>query len=260
MPEITRSQYAVLTGLGFSIVASMLLLAAVILRGQARDAEAREEERRRVPVGAAPSPAGEPLREAPPATVGRRSAEPADLLALVDADEDAVTGSWTRDGRSIVSPKLPFARLQLPYQPPAEYELALTVTRLEGKDSFNVGITTPGRQACLVLDGTEEGGLSGLDQVGGKWFRDNETSYKGGIFRPLTPTRVLVSVRKAAFRVSIDDRLIIDWKNPDYTKLSLYREWSVWTRRAIFIGSHESSFRIDEIRVSPLGSEGYLAR
>lgn len=264
MPEITRSQYAVFTGLAFAIVAAMLLLAAVILRGQSRDAEARVEDRpgRSMPAPPAPPPppAAPPLRDAPPQTSGRKSAEPADVLALIDADKDAVTGYWTREGTTILSPKVPFARLQLPYYPAEEYELSMTVTRMDGRDSLNLGVVCGARQGCLVLDGSAEGGLSGLDQIGGKWFRENETTYKGKIFQTGKPTRIVVSVRRADFVVEVDGRPVIQWTNPDYAKVSLTREWAVWTQRALFIGSYDSSYRFDEIRVTPHRGEGYLTR
>jgi hypothetical protein len=263
MPELTRSQYAVLTGLGFAVVAALLLVAAAILRGQSRDAEARAEDRHQRAVDRPPpppEPPPAPLRDAPPQVGGRKSAEPADLLALVDADQDAVTGFWTREGATILSPKMPFARLQLPYYPPEEYELSVTVTRTDGRDSLNLGLVFGARQGCLVLDGTAEGGLSGLDQIGGKWFRGNPTTAKGRIFTTGKPCRIVVGVRRAAFTVEADGRTVLRWDKPDYDKVNLTREWAVWTPRALFVASYDASYRFEEIRVTPLGGEGYLTR
>jgi hypothetical protein len=251
MTSLTRGQFTALMSLGFAILAALLLLAGVLLRGQSRESD-EVPAKPTAPAPAIPAPE-------PPDPKGRPSAEPADLLLLLDPAKDAVAGFWTMADGVLTSPKLPFARLQLPYLPPEEYDLAVTAERREGGDSLNLGIVAGRKQAVLVLDGSASGDTTGLDVIGVKWFMDNATTYKGKLLAPGKKSFIAVSVRRSHFHVSVDGKTVIDWK-PDYGSLSLFKEWTVWSRRALFVGSFDTSFRIHEFTVTPHGGEGTLLR
>ncbi len=64
--------------------------------------------------------------ELPPPAVGPPSPRPIDLLALVDPTRDAIDGQWVRRGSDLAASGV--AHLELPYQPPEEYDLTVQFT------------------------------------------------------------------------------------------------------------------------------------
>jgi len=159
-----------------------------------------------------------------------------DLLKLLEPAKDAVEGVWLRDKDALRSPAMPFARIEVPYEPPDEYDLLLTVER-SGSNSFNLGLAHGDVQFIVVFEGAAQGGpKSGLDLIEGQPFYANETSTTERCFTDGKPARVLCSVRNAQVKVTVDGKTLIDWK-ADYERLTLYPDWRVRRKRTLFLGS-----------------------
>jgi hypothetical protein len=74
-----------------------------------------------------------------------------------------------------------------------------------------------------------------------------------------TPLATIVcSVRKGGITVSIDGKKIIDYK--DLARLSLFGNWQVPNRNALFIASSSARFSIDQITLTPVGGAGKRLR
>ncbi|HEX7901470.1 MAG TPA: hypothetical protein VF950_27170 [Planctomycetota bacterium] len=182
-----------------------------------------------------------------------------DLLALIDPARDQVKGEWRRDGSALITPELPFGRLQIPYAPPDEYSLKLDVTRVAGIDSLNVGLVAEGRQFVAILDGMKDGDTAGIDLIAGKGFMENPTTSRGTRLLPERKSTVVYTVRRDRFTVAVDGGSVIDWP-AEYAKVSAYHEWGVPLKNALFIGSYASRFRIDQMILTPIRGEGKSLR
>lgn len=159
-----------------------------------------------------------------------------DLLKLLDPAKDGVEGLWTRDKDALRSPATFFARIEVPYEPPDEYDLLLSVERLGG-NSFNLGLARGDVQFMVVFDGAMQAGpTSGLDLIEGQPFHANETSTRERCFTDRKAARILCSVRNAKLQVTVDGKTLIDWK-ADYERLTLYPDWRVRRKRTLFLGS-----------------------
>ncbi|MGH2690166.1 MAG: hypothetical protein ACRDKW_15375, partial [Actinomycetota bacterium] len=88
-----------------------------------------------------------------------------DLLKLVDPAKDSVQGAWRFEGTALVTGPARFSRLQIPYVPPAEYDLRAVVERKDGSNSIVFGLVAGGRQFCFVLDAFERDTASGIDLI-----------------------------------------------------------------------------------------------
>lgn len=176
-----------------------------------------------------------------------------DLLAKIDVKRDGVNGTWTREGPHVVTAVAQFARLQFPHAVPEEYDLEAVVERVRGTNSLILGLAAGGKQVVAVLDGTDAH-ASGLDQIGGKQFYDNPTTFKGALFMEGKSHAIRAEVRRDSVRLSVDGRKIIDWK-ADFKQAGVYPQWRVPDRRALFIGSWETAFRVRSLMLSPVGSE-----
>lgn len=77
-----------------------------------------------------------------------------DLLALIDLKKDAVLGDWTLSGGVLTSPLVKdYARAQIPYVPPEEYDLEIAVRREGSMEGLSIGLVGGGRQFLLTVDG-----------------------------------------------------------------------------------------------------------
>lgn len=249
--------------IGIGLIAALFFLGAVLLRGQQEEPKTRRaaESSRPVPATSPPPPTEPaPSKPAPlPAQAKPAPEGPLDLIKLIDPQKDSVAGTWTREGEVLSSPAIPFGRLQLPALPPDEYDLTLIVERKSGVDSFNLGLNSTGHPCVIILDGMKNGDTSGIDLVGGKGFMENETTYKGRLLLQDQPAQIVCAVRKDRITVSVDGRKIIDWAG-DSGKLSAYRGWAVPEPRALFVGSYESGFRVQNLVLSPVSGTAHLLR
>ena len=162
-----------------------------------------------------------------------------DLLAGVDMSRHAIKGLWLSDAGSLISLASPNARIQIPAELPQEYDLAMDVTRLEGDGELAVGFVREGVQSVFLIDtGGSRSGLSGYS-----------AGVHSGCVLPQDKTvRVLLYVRRAGLAVEADKQRIFFEKT--YEDLpATPSAWRVRDSFQLFLGSNESSFRIDFLRM-----------
>ncbi len=189
----------------------------------------------------------------PPATASGKRNEIVDLLKLIEPARDSISGGWTRDGGALVSPAgIPFARLQVPYAPPAAYQLTAVVERAAAGDSFSLGLVVGTSQPAVVLDGWNNK-KSGIAMVDGRWGDWNETAVdtpdllKGG------QHTIVCRVQPDRIEVQVDQRKIIDWQG-DSRRLSIDPRTPLRSAQQLYLVSHLAS-----IRIMKLGSRAALA-
>ena len=178
--------------------------------------------------------------------------EVTDLLSGIDVGRDGVSGTWRKSGDGLVSPKEPYARLQIPGEYPAEYDLDLEVKREGAPQTLIIGLVSGKARFIVAIDGFD-GTRSGIEQVDGKRFGANETTVVRT--RPFLEagrkTRVRCSVRKNRVTVLVDGTTAIDWK-ADFGRTGMRSVWSVPDSGALIIGAYNSVYRISSVRLTPV--------
>jgi hypothetical protein len=179
-----------------------------------------------------------------------------DLLKLIDPKRDAVLGEWAIEDRMLTcGPRVEFARLMVPYQPPDEYDLTVVVERREGQESFYIGLARGSSQWYVTLDGWV-GTTSGLGLLGGKDVNANETTVKGGLVMALNrPVTIVCSVRKDGVTVSVDEKKLISYKG-NLDRLSNASCLKVPNPRALFVGSNFCGYAISKLSLKPVSGQG----
>jgi hypothetical protein len=178
-----------------------------------------------------------------------------DLLALVDPKADAVAGTWEWREKALLSPSLPFGRLQIPYVPPEEYDLQAVVERTTGSDSIQIGLTYGWNQFCVIADGPENDPSSGLDLVDGKPFYGNATTLKGRLIPDRARTTIYVSVRRDRVEAWVGSRKIVDWKE-GYRRLSLWPGWTMPRKDTLFLGAWTGQRLVHSLTLYPVSGHG----
>lgn len=176
--------------------------------------------------------------------------EPVSVLPLIDLPRDAVKGEWTKNRVGLQTPsEVQGAMLRLPVEVPESYELTMTVQRLAGTESFNIGIPVGSSMALIVVDGFNST-VSGLEMVGGRLLTDRFDTLRSIV---LTGKRqqLRIQVTPNSVHVDCDGREIVDWAGSP-NQLMIRRQYWAYDRGRAFIGSWESSFEISDIALRKL--------
>jgi hypothetical protein len=178
-----------------------------------------------------------------------------DLLALIKPDRDQVQGKWTASEHVLESPKEFGARLEIPFQPPEEYELHVIAEPLDEPNGLLLGqVSGNNRFAVLVNYQVDKKALSALENVDGKNV-GNETTVERIFLKQGRPSQIICTVRKAGVTVSIDGRESISWLG-DHTQLSLSDYWKTPRGNALFLGAYDCRYRFSRVTLAPLSGEG----
>jgi hypothetical protein len=169
-------------------------------------------------------------------------------------------GTFQKSGAGLLTPNgTPFARVEVPYQPPAEYDLALTVERRQGTNSFIVGLIADGARFCVMMDAGQTGDATYLDGVGEREAGGQLTRTRGKYLETGKPVAILISVRKAGLTLSLNGAKLVQWKG-DYKKLGFDAGWTTPTSNAMILGSWGTEYLISKAVLTPVSGQGKRLR
>jgi hypothetical protein len=161
--------------------------------------------------------AAEAKRAGPAAGDGHRALA---LLPLVDPARDAVAGEWSSQADGIVITKVDRNRaaiLEVPYYPPAEYDVRMVFTRSEAGGEVAPIVSAAGRQFRFVMDG-----WAGFEMVRQRRLYENNPT-KVRLTEGLSAGRheSVVEVRRDGVRARIDGKVVCEWKT-DYRDMGAF--------------------------------------
>jgi len=193
-------------------------------------------------LAAPPKPA--PKTTAPKPKETKPAEQWIDLLALVDPAKDAASGTWQREGRSLVlAVSSGVARITLPVVPAGDYEIEVLFNRAAGDDALAVHVPT-GSSRVLALLSAGRGKAHGLAYVNGQHATTGETAYKPGTIQNNRDHRLSICVRtageQAAVAVVLDGVSIITWQGPQ-SALSQYENWTLPNPQCLGLAASEGN-------------------
>ena len=175
------------------------------------------------------------------------TSQPLDLLPLVDVARNARQGQWIRIDEGLVSPPDTVAAiLNLPVDVPDSYELELTVQRVSGDESFNVGLPVGGSMAMLVVDGFGKS-VSGLGVVSGQTLTARSEAVSGQLLTS-EPSVLRIQVTTRSIDVDCDGQAIVRWRG-DPDELSIREQFWKYEAGLLFLGSWSSEFLISQASI-----------
>ncbi|MBT6495084.1 MAG: hypothetical protein HOL01_11090, partial [Planctomycetaceae bacterium] len=173
------------------------------------------------------------------------------LLKHIDPEKHAVHGEWLFDGETLVSKGGKYARLQIPYLPPSEYELHVTASRTTAArdPGLNIGLVAAGRNFAAMLEHARR--YNGLHTLDEKPLTENGAVVSKAVLKTRQPVEIICKVTKSGVKVSIDGRTLFDWKG-EFSRLSPYVPFfKVPNERQLWIGG-DSPFRFTKIELRSL--------
>lgn len=176
--------------------------------------------------------------------------EPINLLALLDPKRDSVTGQWTRGSNTLigdVAKKQRTARIEIPYEPPAEYDFRIEFTPQEAVGGGQY-LTAFGRDFAWDFFAGAKNRACGFEFVDDLPLLQNTSCV---MLSPVVAGRryvSLVEVRRGSVRGFLDDQLVTE-RMTDYRDMSTPPYWKLTHENRLGLGcSGRMTFHRAELR------------
>jgi len=177
-----------------------------------------------------------------------------DLLKMIDLKKDVVEGTWKIDNGSLISPIAPKAIVHIPYIPPDEYDLQLTVECLSAPETGALVVGLAGRDWQTEVQFNCEGRMYFFEQVDGK-PGTGQYRVEGKYMKMNQPADLKLAVRKDKITVFVDGKQILELK--DYAKrVSIHPFWKVPSTQTLFFGEQNTQYRLKQIKLTTVSGRG----
>lgn len=209
----------------------------------------------RVPSASASTPSSVPPN------VVLTNAKSVDLLSLVDLKRDAGVGTWKRvaDGVNCENPAGACV-LQLPYEPPEEYDFEIEFTASGKGLNVNQYLAANGRMFAWKLNSHNVNPpLYGFEMLDGKHAKDNKEAAIQ-IPEPINNGqryRSTVEVRRGSLRTLLDGRELVKWSG-DFQRLSMETSTPMPHPGRVGIGSWRRTVTFHSATVREVSGAGKL--
>jgi hypothetical protein len=132
------------------------------------------------------------------------------LFKLIDLKKDLLRGQWFKEGAGYKSKPGAGARLQIPYNLPAEYDLSYTVER-SGDETIIVDLVAETGTFAAIINPGWRAGFELLDGKGYGTQDDSTTTPRPPV--PMgKPSIIKASVRRTWVKVFVDGHPILTWE------------------------------------------------
>jgi serine/threonine protein kinase/sugar lactone lactonase YvrE len=220
-------------------------------RARKAEEEARKtEEQLRLALGTAGQPAPPPAADAWTHAV--------DLLSLVELPRNVVWGSWSWKDKALASDRERFARLEIPFIPPDEYDLRVTFMRQSGNDAVCLILATRSGKSFSWELGSLGNTVLSLEVVGGAPRGQNPTTVAPRGLDNDRPYVALVQVRRDGVKAFLDGQRVHDWKTA-YADLALDPAWKLRGAAALGLGTVGSPAIFQKIELLEVVGKGRRA-
>lgn len=177
-----------------------------------------------------------------------------DLLKGIEPKRDAVLGDWSFEGDALLTSPLECARVQIPYEPPADYELRITAqSKAEDNGALFIGVVVGGHQTSVAMDGWDSQ-TSGMHMLDGMPAGFNSSKRQGRVFTDGEPKEIVCTVHPASVLARCGALTIVDWRG-DPAKLSMEPRLEVPNQRQLFVAGWNGRFLITKLELRPLPPE-----
>jgi len=179
------------------------------------------------------------------------------LMPLIDPTRDTVTGIWKCQAGKLILESSNFARILIPYEPPAEYDFRIILRRVARMTAVVQYFSHTGR-AAMWLMGARNNTTFGFQMVDGIAVPQNRTCIqtKNCLETGRDYTSIL-QVRNNGVKAFLDGKLISEWAT-DFSDASLGSTWDLPDKRLLALGCSMSSFEFPKIELLEVTGKGRI--
>ena len=121
----------------------------------------------------------------------------------------------------------------IPVVLPEEYDLTATIERKQGTGYFTLGLVAKDKKFHVLVD-YQNATMTTISLFNRQWgtglqrvLPNDKIAHNGAVLTNGKPSRVVCSVRSDRLSVTIDGKLLVDYKKPDYDAATAYRGFAV---------------------------------
>ena len=188
----------------------------------------------------------------------RDTQDEVDLLSLVDVERTRVSGQWTRREGILEAPKEYGARIEIPYQPPAEYRLTVIAEPLDEPNGLILGQRS-GESRFLVLVNFDRNDKQkpriALENIDGQNVDLSATTIHAALLKKNRPSQIVCTVRNTSVTITVDGQEIIHWQG-EPSRLGLSDYWNTPNPTAMFLGAYDCRYLFTRVSLSPITGTG----
>jgi len=177
------------------------------------------------------------------------------LLALIDPEKDTVLGKWQKQNGQLSCSTKGVGRLEIPYQPPEEYDFKITFTRVAGNDSIDQYMFKADRHFMWQVGGYSH--YLGFEMINGQGVVTNPSGTQR--YPPLVVNgRVHTSevrVRNTGLSAYLDGQPVCQW-NTDYSDMSCFRGFGPRQENLLAFGTIDSWVVFHTVEVREVTGRG----
>ena len=218
-------------------------------------------------IAAEPPKPAAPIAAAPPAApsvaVTAASKEPLQLLPLIDPEKDAVCGSWKLTPQGVAVEQANGATaLQLPYEPPEEYDFEIEFTPPGGGLNVNQYVCAAGYSFAWKLNSHAAAPpLYGFELLDGKFACDFP---EAAVRKPMpieSGKRYTsrIEVRRGSLRTLVNGEEYVKWSG-DFTRFSMEAISRLKNDRCLGIGAYHRAVVFHRVEVREVTGKGKSTR
>jgi hypothetical protein len=178
------------------------------------------------------------------------------LLPLIDPKQDSVAGKWEITANGIASSGIGEERIEIPYQPPAEYDFKIGFTKLSGN---NIIIQILSEKALPFIWLMSTGGDYTFHYVKGYGTGQNKTAVHGPGIAANTRHISIVKVRKNGVEAFLDGRPLSKWRT-DFTDVSVEPFWLLRDNSLIGLATGDAKTVFHAVEVKEITDKGKFTR
>jgi hypothetical protein len=183
------------------------------------------------------------------------------LLKMIDLSKDAIRGTWTQDANGLKVKSEQWARLEIPYEPPAEYDFRIVFVRTEGTGDAMQVLNKNGHQFIWSL-GCAANTMMGFGFINGGWVHEPSNPTRRVVPSVLTNGKSatsLVQVRNDGLKAFLDGKLIVGYPTT-YQELSPHPDGAMRSPTNLGICSWSSGITFTQVDVVEVTGKGRKTR
>jgi len=183
------------------------------------------------------------------------------LLQYIDPRRNSVSGTWEiAEAGRLVSDRSPYARVEIPFVLPQEYDYRLVFERRSGAGGVSVILSRAGRQFRCEIGG-EGNTRSVFENLKPTQILEYPaTAQEPVVLKNDTLYTLLIQVRADGVKASLSgkpplDKPLLEWKT-DFADAGLNPRWKLKNTLRLGVGSHESEVQFHRMELLEVTGRG----
>ncbi|HYF37781.1 MAG TPA: hypothetical protein VD994_20940, partial [Prosthecobacter sp.] len=182
-----------------------------------------------------------------------------DLLALIDVDRDTIRGMWSKSTRGVsVAPQSGVTVLEIPYQPPEEYDYEVEFTPDNDGMNVNQYLSAGGRSFAWKLNSHNiVPPLYGFEMLDGRFAKDlrEAATQMDSAIEKGKRYHSKIEVRRGGLRALLDGEELVRWSG-DFNRFSMEDHSRLRDELHLGIGSWKRAVTFHKVQVTEVTGTG----